>query len=28
VEVINRELWRMPGEALVALTRERFAACV
>jgi sugar phosphate isomerase/epimerase len=28
VEVINRELWRLPGDDLVALTRERFAACV
>jgi sugar phosphate isomerase/epimerase len=28
VEVINPELWRMPGDDLVALTRERFAAWV
>jgi sugar phosphate isomerase/epimerase len=28
VEVINRDLWRLPGEELVALTRERFAAHV
>jgi sugar phosphate isomerase/epimerase len=28
VEVINRELWAMPGEELVTLVRERFAACV
>jgi sugar phosphate isomerase/epimerase len=28
VEVINRELWAMPGDELVALVRERFAACV
>jgi sugar phosphate isomerase/epimerase len=28
VEVINRDLWRLPGDELVALTRERFAAHV
>ena len=28
VEVINRELWRLPGDEVVALTRERFAAHV
>jgi sugar phosphate isomerase/epimerase len=28
VEVINRDLRRVPGEEVVALTRERFAACV
>jgi sugar phosphate isomerase/epimerase len=28
VEVINRELWRLPGDELVALVRERFAASV
>jgi sugar phosphate isomerase/epimerase len=28
VEVINRDLWRLPGDELVALTRERFAATV
>ena len=28
VEVINRDLWRLPGDELVALTRERFAAVV
>jgi sugar phosphate isomerase/epimerase len=28
VEVINRDLWRLPGDELVALTRERFAAAV
>jgi sugar phosphate isomerase/epimerase len=28
VEVINRELWRLPGDELVALTLERFAAHV
>jgi sugar phosphate isomerase/epimerase len=28
VEVINRDLWRMPGDELVALVRERFAAVV
>ena len=26
VEVINRDLWRLPGEELLALVRERFAA--
>ncbi len=28
VEVINRDLWRLPGDELVALTRDRFAATV
>jgi sugar phosphate isomerase/epimerase len=28
VEVINRDLWRLPGDELVALTCERFATCV
>ena len=28
VEVINRDLWRLPGDELVALVRERFAAAV
>jgi sugar phosphate isomerase/epimerase len=28
VEVINRDLWRLPGDALVTLVRERFAAVV
>jgi sugar phosphate isomerase/epimerase len=28
VEVINRDLWRLPGDELVALTCERFAAAV
>jgi sugar phosphate isomerase/epimerase len=28
VEVINRDLWRLPGDELVALTCERFAAHV
>ena len=28
VEVINRDLWQLPGDQLVALVRERFAAAV
>ena len=28
VEVINRDLWRLPGDELVALTCERFVAAV
>jgi sugar phosphate isomerase/epimerase len=28
VEVINRDLWRLPGDELVELVRERFAAAV
>jgi sugar phosphate isomerase/epimerase len=28
VEVINRDLWRLPGDELVKLVRERFAAAV
>jgi sugar phosphate isomerase/epimerase len=28
VEVINRDLWLLPGDELVALVRERFAAAV
>jgi len=28
VEVINRDLWQLPGDELVALVRERFAAAV
>jgi sugar phosphate isomerase/epimerase len=28
VEVINRDLWRLPGDELVALARERFGATV
>ena len=28
VEVINRDLWQLPGDELVALVRERFAATV
>ena len=28
VEVINRDLWRLPGDELVGLVRERFAAAV
>jgi sugar phosphate isomerase/epimerase len=28
VEVINRDLWRLPGDELIALVRERFAAVV
>jgi hypothetical protein len=26
--VINRDLWRLPGDELVELTRQRFAAVV
>ncbi len=28
VEIFNRALWEMPGEAVLALLCERFMACV